>query len=255
MSMEVQRFDTWRQRVAMSTLTEPGFLMSPEGAAFLEQLDVFFAPGICGMAKRMGYPMEPGDVQNSIITHLLSNDGEVAKYASVADEPWAYLGRCAIEWARREWGHRGTRLEVAEYLPVASPTSDESNYTALDEVVALTYEVLVPRTPEHLHGDLLELLGWLAANPIQRLSYEAEERMAAHRFCPRMTIDQVTAVMNIAWGGRPRQKETSLMGAFLLDSTFRPSGSPSHARALTTYKNAIRAGAHSSRMLMDWIAS
>lgn len=255
MSTQFTRFDTWRQRAAMATFTEPGFLDTPEGAAFLEQLDVFFSPGICGMARREGYPMEHGDVRNSIITHLLANDGEVAQYAAVADEPWAYLGRCAIGWARREWGHRGTRLEVAESLHVPSPSAESSPYTDLDEVVALTYEALVPRTPSELHGDLLELLGWLAANPLQRLSYETEERVAAHRHCPRMTIEQVTAVMNIAWGGRPRQAQTSLMGAYLLDASFRPSDSPSHARALTYYKNAMRAGAHSSRKLTDWIAS
>lgn len=53
------------------------------------------------------------------------------------------------------------------------------------------------------------------------MSYEVHEKQAAHRFVPEMTVEQVTAVMNIAWGGRPRQAETSVMGALLIDPHFQ----------------------------------
>lgn len=254
---EVERFDVWRQRRVLLALADSSdFLHTAEGAAFIEQIRTFHAPVIVGMARRMGLGdrwLEEGDVVNTAIEKLRASDGRIAEYAAAADgEPWAYLGKCLIVWVRQQWGTRGSSFDLAsEMIPATSPETPDY-LTNLDEVVALTFQVLSPVTEAKLHAPLLELLGWLAANPLQRLSYEADEKVAAHRHCPEFTIAQVTAVMNISWGGRPRQSESSLMGQFLLDPSFRPSDSPSHARAVTFYKNAMRAGARSSRMLTDW---
>lgn len=247
----IEKFDTWRQREALTALTEPGFLESAEGAAFLEQLEVFFAPSTIASARKMDYALEPGDVVHMLIVRLLEDDGRIAGYAATADEPWSYIGGClARDWAWREWGVRGTSLDILEFMP-PSATAEE-DLTPLSEVVELAYGVLSPFTPQELHGDLRDLLGWLAANPLQRISYEAEAKRAAHRHCPEFTIDQVAAVMNIAWGGRPRQAETSIFGGFLRDPRFRPSDSPTHMRALIYFKNAMRAGAEGSKRLADW---
>lgn len=251
---EIERFDVWRQRMALTELAESiDFLGTAEGAAFMEQLAAFFAPAVVGAAHRMGYPMDHDDVVNGGIVLLTADDGRIARYAAAADsEPWAYMGMCLQAWVRQQWGHRGTSLDAAEFLAVTPPVIDPGDFTPLEMVVQLTWETLCPLTPNELHPELRELLGWLAVNPPQRLSYEGADKRAAHRQCPQFTIWQVTAVINIAWGGRPRQAESSLMGQFLLDPQFHPSDSPTHARALTYYKKQMIAGAASSKMLSDW---
>lgn len=247
----IEKFDTWRQREALTALTVPGFLESAEGAAFLEQLEVFFAPPTIASARKMDYALEPGDVVHMLLIRLIDNDGRIAGYAATADEPWSYIGGClARDWVHQEWGIRGSSLDVLEFMPPREP--EEDTLTPLNEVVDLAYEALAPLTADELHGDLRDLLGWLAANPPQRLSYEGEAKRAAHRHCPDFTIDQVIAVMNIAWGGRPRQERTSIFGEFLLNPRFRPSDSPTHMRALVYFKNAMRAGAEGSKRLADW---
>lgn len=247
----VERFDTWRQRDALTALSEPGFLESAEGAAFLEQLEAFFAPSTIAAARKMGYALEAGDVVSMLLVRLLENDGKIAAYAATADEPWRYIGGClGGDWARREWGLRGTGLDMLEFNPPQEPS--RSDLTPLGEVVDLAFETLAPLVESGLHDDLRDLLGWLAANPPQRLSYEAEAARAAHRVCPSFTIEQVIAVMNVAWGGRPRQAKTSVFGEFLVNPRFRPSDSPTHIRALTFFKNAMRAGAAGSKRLADW---
>ncbi|MFV0434999.1 MAG: hypothetical protein ACK5LO_13595 [Leucobacter sp.] len=256
--MEIERFNTWRQRTVLTELAEDGmgFLDTAEGAALLEQLDTFFAPSVVSLARGWGYSLERADVVHMILEKLVTGaqrrgSQAAIRYAAAAEEPWGYLWSCTLRWAQELWGTRGVALEQAEMIP--APSGEVSHdLTPLDDVVRLCFDALAPRTAGKHHAAVLELLGWLAANPPSRLSYEGEDRVAAHRHCPSLTIEQVTAVMNIAWGGRPRQAETSLMGAFLLNPKFRPSDSPTHIRALVYYKSAMRAGEAGSRMLTDW---
>lgn len=249
----VERFERSRQRQALTELSMSiEFLATAEGAAFLEQIEVFFAPAVVAAARRQGYALDRGDVIGGTIDLLTADDGKVARYAAAADtEPWAYLGGCLKRWARQQWGHRGGSIELAEFL-----LGDAREEPAIDQPLELavhrTWETLVPYTPEQLHVELQELLSFLAWNPPQRLSYETDEKVAAHRHCPTFTIRQVTAVLNIAWGGRPRQAETSLLGAFLVDMDLDITTRPSLARAVAYYKNQMRAGAADSRMLTDW---
>lgn len=251
---DVARFDTWRQRAALIQLTDdPGFLSTAEGAAFIEQLQRAFASQMVGMSKRMGFAIDADEVVNTVIEHLLEHDGRVAGYAASAEEePLSYLAVCVHGWVRRLWGNRGSSLEVLEFLPEPYRAEPDDQYTPLDEVVARTYELLAPLTPGELHADLFKLLGWLAANPPQRISYEKADRRAAHRHCPSFTIGQVTAVMNIVYGGRPRNAATSLFRAFLLDSTFTISQGSTNAVALEGYKRRMIAERHGSRSLADW---
>lgn len=248
--MTVERFTLWRQREVLTALTEQDFLQSAECAALLEQFEAFFAGAAVAAARREGFYLEKQDIAPMMLLKLLNKDGLLASYAATADVPWNYIGQCLKGWVREEHGVRGMPIEYADYFP-PSP-QEPTNLTDLGDVVGLTFDVLSPLVDLPLHGDLRELLGWLAANPLQRLSYEAEAKRAAHRHCPSFTIDQVIAVMNIAWGGRPRQEKTSFFGEFLLDSKFRPSDSPTHMRALVYFKNAMRAGAEGSKRLADW---
>lgn len=262
MNQRVEKFAPWQQRVALTEFADEGmsYLETAAGAAFMEQLDHHIAPSIVAFAHSWGYAIERQDVTHLVIerfqTTLRQNpERSPIRYAATADNPWGYVADCARRWVRQERGVKCVDIEYAETLAVDSPASEESHLTPLDEVIRLCFEQLAPRTPTAHHPALLELLGWLAANTPQRLTYEGFECQAAHRHCPSLTLEQVTAVMNIARGGRPRQAETSLMGQYLLDSNFRPPESPSHARALTYFKAAFSAGEQGSRMLTDWNAA
>lgn len=251
---EVIRFDAWRQRACLVRLIEdPAFLSTAEGFAFIEQLNTFHVGAMVSRSRRMGFALDPDEIVNTIIENLLSDDGCVAGYAASAEEePWGYLAVCLHGWVRKLWGLRGASSELLEFHPEPYFAEPDDRYTPLDEVVARTFELLAPLTSEHLHADLFRLLGWLAANPPQRKSYEAFEARAAHRFCPSFTIGQVTAVMNIAYGGRPRNAATSIMGAYLIDAQFTISEGSTHAVALETYKRRMIAERHGSRSLADW---
>lgn len=256
---KVAPFEPWRQRAALTELADQGagFLATAEGAAFIEQLDQVVTPALRAKAREAGFVMDANDAINLVLERLLTTaqlqkDNAPIRYAAASENPWGYLWVCAFRWAMEERGTRGFGLEHVDHL--ASPDSEpNTDLTPLAEVVRLTFATLAPRIDEQYHGDLLELLGWLAANPPQRLSYESVEGLAAHRHCPAFTIGQVTAVMNIAWGGRPRQAQTSLMGQYLVDADWDPASSYTHMRALVYFQAAFRAAIKSSKMLSDWL--
>jgi hypothetical protein len=155
---------------------------------------------------------------------------------------------------REDRGVKCVDLDVAVSIPAPEDSLEDPSLPRVWAAVRATFDQLAVRVKDDLHPELYELLSWLAINP-PRISYEGLERVAAHRTCPSFTIEQVKAVMNIAWGGRPRQGETSLLGQYLKNPHFRPSESPTHARALTYFKNEFRAGEQGSRMLTDWNAA
>lgn len=249
----VERFEVWRQREAMVALAaDPRFLSTAEGAAFLEQLSVKFAPVLMKYASEAGFRMERDEIVNLIVTNLLSlrwKDQPLAAKVATVESPWGYIFESAKNWCARERGVRSWSGIDIELVPQTASEPDQS-LTPIQEVIELTFSELAVRTDPQLHEELLQLLNWLALNPLQRLSYEREEKIAAQQVAPSFSAEQISAVMNICWGGRPRQAQTSLMGQYLLDPTFKPSTSPSHARALSFYKNAMRAGAAS--LLADW---
>lgn len=256
--VEVERFTVWRQRTILTDIADSGgaVLSTAEGFAFIEQLHEFFAASMVSIARSWGYAADADEVVNLIVERLLATrtDPEKcpARYAAVAEEPWAYLWSCTLRWGQEMWGTRGVPLEYAEAMP-AVDLDRECEYTSLSEVVDLTFAVVSKVVDERHHAAVLELLSWLAANPPQRLSYDLDDRVAAHRHCPSLSLPQVSAVMKIARGSRPNTRATSLMGQFLVDPLFRVSESGSHARALTHFKNAFRAGEGATKLLSDWI--
>ncbi|NLA65769.1 MAG: hypothetical protein GX862_07570, partial [Leucobacter sp.] len=211
----VERFTPWRQRHALIALAEHvKFLDTPEGFAFIEQLHTFHTRSMVKLSHSWGWPLDKEEIVNTTIEHLCRDGGKVAELASQAADPWAYIGKCQVGWVREQWGTKAVRLDgFEEWLPAPAMYHTSEELTPLGEVVDASFQVLAEFTPLDLHPALLRLLGWLAANPIQRLSYEVDEKQAMHRFCPEMTIGQVTAVMKITWGARPRQAETSTMRA------------------------------------------
>ncbi len=248
---ERARLDGAGLRALLRRLAEaPEFLGSPKGNELLSQLEHYLAPGVRAAAHRLGLGddwAQPHEVLNTLIVGLCSDGGRAAAHiAETAIDPWAYLARCSNKWARELWGSRGISLEQlsearVEACPVTQPhqTWDDA-LTSLDQVVALTHRALAPHTPHDLSRPLGGLLNWLANNPPQRVSHETADRAAAARAFRQFTPPQLAAVVNIAWGGRPRRRETSLLAAFLMNSEFRPSDSPTHARAVLQYRRTMR---------------
>ncbi len=254
----VIKFTPWRQRVALAELaSDISFLESAEGAALVEQLRVFLAPLILKYAYRLRVGqdwLDVEDVVNGAIEFLSQNGGNVAARAAASDgDPFGYVYACMKRWAGGQWGSLGRTLDGLEEL-IAAPEgiSTPDRLTPLDEVVDLTFHTLSVFVANNLHDPLLNLIGWLAANPPQRLSYEGFEKRAAHRHCHELTPMQVDAVMNVCWGGRPRSKETSLFGQFLLQPDFRPASSPTHARALNWFRKQWIASLTPASLTTDW---
>lgn len=245
------RLDGASLRASLRQLSDAReFLRSPEGREFLCQLEQYLAPGVRTAARRLGLGDDwthPHEIVHMLIIGLCAEGGKAATHiAETAIDPWAYLARCSIKWARELWGSRGISFEQLSeprvetgFMAQQSQPRDNA-LTSLDQVVALTHRALVPHTPHELSRPLGGLLSWLANNPPQRISYEAADRAAATRAFRQFTPPQLAAVVNIAWGGRPRRRETSLLAAFLMNPEFRPSDSPTHARALLQYRRTMR---------------
>jgi hypothetical protein len=238
-------FDEVRQRRALRALVDtPRFLESDEGLEFIEELRESFAPSLLASGRRLGIGSrwcEADDVVHTAIVGLLSDDGRVAKYAaSASSEPWSYVARCLHQWMRSQWGTRGVVLDDEMSLCGDGDVTPEQ-LTPIDMVVQITYGVLAPHTRSVQHADLLSVLRWCAANPPQRRSYEGQDRTAAWRTFPSFNQAQIAAILRVCWGVRPRAWESSLMGAVLRNSHFRPSDSPSHARAILRYRRIMLA--------------
>lgn len=245
------RLDGASLRASLRQLAETReFLGSPEGNEFLRQLEQYLAPGVRAAARRLGLGedwAQPLEIVHTLIVGLCADGGKAATHiAETAIDPWAYLARCSIKWSRELWGSRGISLEqVSEsrvevgLMAQRNPDPDD-RLTSLARVVELTHRALAPHTPLSLGRPLGGLLSWLANNPPQRVSHETADRAAASRAFRQFTPPQLAAVVNVAWGGRPRRRETSLLAAFLVNPDFRPSDSPTHARALLQYRRAMR---------------
>lgn len=241
---EIERFTAERQRNALRALVaSAAFLHTSEGAAFVQQIECFLVPHAFATAKSAGVGASwilRDDVVNTALVRLTAGQGRVAKYAAEArDEPWAYVAVCLSGWIREQIGVRGSPLD--EQLLRAVPRGDDEHLTPIDQVVALTFNVLQPYAAPAQQHAIQRLLVWLAQSPPQRISYETADRAAAQVRFPELDFAQISAVMNIAWGGRPRRRETSLFAAFLTDPSFRVSNSPTHARALARFRRAMGA--------------
>lgn len=269
--MMVESFTPDRQGAALIALvTDVKFLHTDEGKLMLAQIREHVAASLAAYSRRdRDFPMETDEVLHLLIDRLISThetaceraarigdkdrDGRSpAERAADAERPWGYLFQCGKRWVNEASGIRGVSDEVLEYYAPAEHT--EEDLTPISDLVKRVHQILRPRVEPCDHEPLYRLLTWLAENPPQRRTYEHLELIAAQRAVPEFTSDQVSAVMNIAWGGRPKRADTSLMGQVLLNEHFDPTTSPSHYRALTTFKQRMRAAAR-PRFLTERIAS
>lgn len=220
-----------------------GFLRTEHGAEMLDEMRARLVPGLLAEARGMGVSsdwLSSDDVINETIVRLCADGGRVAKYvADARGNPWIYLERCMRGWTREQWGTRCRALD--EEASALIPQSASSGLTAIEDAVTLTFFALQHCVEAELRGEFLHLLSWLAHNPPQRRSYESVERKAAVRRFSVFNQQQISAITNIVWGGRPRYRETSILAAFLIDADFRPSDSPSHTRAILHFKRSMTA--------------
>lgn len=241
MTMQVEMFDTDRQRLALMALHDDHvkFLRTAEGAAFLEQLEAFFAPAATAAAQSWGYPIEREEVVNMILARLLDQKRQRIGHIVAAATPWRYLGSCVRDWVQEEHGHRGVPIDAVEVMQYTQFEDDDMYQDAVQLAVKLTFLLLESRTPRRLLPELKELLGFLAVNPPARLSYEHYEIDWAMRYAPSFTEPQVREVMNLTWGGRPNRWETSVLGQYARDPEFDAMSSGTHARAVNRYKRIM----------------
>jgi hypothetical protein len=246
MTVAGERWPEGRQRQALAAIGEGAhYLHSADAAGFLGQLENVLGPGLVAEARKVGVSYSKQEARALIVHHLLGRPA-VAVRCALANNPWGYLFDCARQWLHQdELGHRGSELDA---LPDVFGRNDveetmfpEHGLTSLDLVITQTWEVIAARTPETLVPALKGLVEWLGYNPPQRLSYgHMELRWAGHEFTV-FSAEQIKAVANICWGGRPTQDTTSIMGGFLRDSEFDPVHSDSHLRALRVYQARMHA--------------
>lgn len=254
---KVLTFSPERQRKSLVMLTEGVvFLDTPEGIEFLDQLEFVIGPVLVGRARKVSVRYTVAEARSLMLHHLLYTPARVDgdKSANVhrlpikialAENPWAYLTRCALTWLHQdELGHRGVDLD-GDVSPFDQELylawSSEPQLTALELVIVKTWEMLSPRTPTELVDPLRDLIEWFGNNPPQRISYEGEAiRAAAHAF-RIFTPTQIRAAAAACWGTRPEQRATSIMGGYLNDPSFDPVESDSHLRALRLYGARMRA--------------
>jgi len=89
--------------------------------------------------------------------------------------------------------------------------------TAIQAVIQRILDVLLCRTPEHLHAPVTEAVEWMAVRRIQwrnATAYVSDASAAV----PGLTEEQVRTVLAVVWGSSKR-KDMSLFNLFRLDGT------------------------------------
>lgn len=207
----------------------------------LEVVRKCYAPTVLARAKNMGLCdrwLSVDDIVNTLVAELLADGCRKAQAAAAAENPGAYVAKVLHRAVQQQWGLRAASLEACEHF-ISRDT--DSGLTPLDEVVSLTLLIISPYVETTRMDDLYGLLKWLAFNPPQRLSYESEDKLTVNElFGEVFNPIEIQAVMRIAWGVRPRESETSIMGRLLLDPDFNPATSSSHSKVLIWFKKQWR---------------
>lgn len=218
-------------------------LWGEEGSVLITQFREHLVPDVLRAALRSGRGtttwLHESEVLHVVLVELFSDHGRVARIAAEQTrDPWAYLMVCASAWVRRIC--LSACAELNEQQPLEPQNEGSDHLTDLNEMVTLAAHMLSLYAPNLDFTQLSRALLWLAQNPPQRSSHEADDRAAMLAQFPSFTNGQISALANIAWGGRPRRKETSLFAALLCDPEFRPASSPTHIRALLHFRQVIR---------------
>ena len=217
------------------------YLGETSGQKLVEVIRKKYATAITARARRFGYPMDEEEALHTILINLIEQNGRIIKLVAKSADPYAYLGVCVKKWGAAQWCLRPANITLDTVsLFYANPENTQTKLTPLEDVITLTTNTLQSQTPQKMQQLIQEPITWLALNPPQRLSYEGQDITAAAKTFTQFTHTQITAIAHACWGTRPRQKETSLFGAYLTNPHFNPYTSASHSAALIQYKTLMQ---------------
>lgn len=253
--MSAAREEQFRAIVGHIASDPTSFLASDELTDFMADIHRELVPTALRIAERLGHPYRSADredLANLILVALISNPDKCRYLAENAASPFSYARTFLPIWLGVETGRRHGETSVlidwVDHPSLILPTSSYQDPTerlerqgaTVDEAVALTAQALVPRTPIELARCVPEIVDWMADNTPTHSGHEGEKlELAAGRF-PWVSRVELQAIGNITWGGRGRQRETSLLGAFLLNRAFDPRASATHRMALRLYASRVR---------------
>lgn len=259
-------------RAAIASLAENphAFMNSADVYAFIEDIKRYLIPNAIAVSQKLGHPYQAGDeddLVNLILVSFATSPKECRTLVENAASPIAYAATLVQDWIGAETGRaiyrtyasatEGQRtrdvrvraqfdwIESAEIRVPRSSFPDPASYgtrtgATIDEAIDLTVATLTPRTPAKLARSLPDVVGWMADNPSTRQGHEKERIVEAAELFTAVSTVELRAIANVAWGGRPNPRETSLLYAYLIDADFNPRASETHLFALRTFQSRVR---------------
>ena len=256
-----------RFRAAVELLTENSktFMNSPLVFEFMEDIRRHLVPNAIAFSQNVGHPYQArdeDDLVNLILVSFATNPEQCRALVENAASPLAYASTLVRDWISVETGRtvfrtyadssKGRRIQAEidhfDNPAIRVPHStlpDPAAYgthtgATVDQAIDLTVAALLPRTPARLANQLSNIVGLMADNPPARHGHEGERIAEAATIFAPVSAVELRAIASITWGGRPNERETSLLGAFLLDAEFNPRSSETHLAALRTYQARVR---------------
>ena len=231
------------------------FLSSDLLPPFIEDLRRELLPAAAALSKPhdLMFRREDDDDLVNLLLVALIGDPEKCRYlAKNAASPFSYARTFLPIWLGIETGRRHNKVsalfESVEDPSIVMPAftyQDPGELVAregatVDEAVALTIRTLLPRTPVGLAEQLPRIVDWMTDNTPTHSGHEGEKLEEAAAIFTTVSKIELQAIGNITWGGRGRERETSLLGAFLLNRDFDPRTSATHRVALRLYASRVR---------------
>lgn len=253
--MSASREEVFRAAVGRIAADPTGFLASGELTGFMVDIHQELIPTALRIAERLGHPYRTADredLANFILVALISSPDKCRYLAENAVSPFSYARTFLPIWLGVETGRRHGETSVlidwVDHPSLVLPTSSYQDPTermerqgaTVDEAVALTARALIPRTPVELGRYVTDIVDWMADNAPTHSGHEGEKLELAAECFPLVSRVELQAIGNITWGGRGRERETSLLGAFLLNRMFDPRASATHRMALRLYASRVR---------------
>lgn len=249
------REERFRASVARIATDPSEFLTSADLEEFIEDLHRELIPYALRIADRLGHPYRQADhddLANLLLVAMINNPDKCRYLAENAASPFKYARTFLPIWLGVETGRRHGEVSVlmdwVEHPALVLPRSTyqdpfallEREGASIDEAIALTVRALLPRTPIELAQELPEIVDWMADNAPTHSGHEGEKLDEAGSIFLGVSKIELQAIGNITWGGRGRERETSLLGAFLLRRDFDPRASATHRVALRLYASRVR---------------
>jgi hypothetical protein len=263
--------ERFRAEVAALAENPNAFMNSALVFDFIEDIKRYLIPNAIAVAQSIGHPYQAGDeadLVNLILVSFATSPDQSRALVENAASPIAYAATLVRDWIGIETGrakfttstavdlevhptgkvHHRAQFDWIESPEIKIPRSsfpDPADYgthvgASVDQAIDLTVATLTPRTPRKLARELPDIVGWMADNPSTRQGHEGKQIAEAANIFSRVSTVELRAVASVAWGGRPNQRETSLLYAYLLDASFNPRRSETHLSALRTFQSRVR---------------